>query len=60
MKVHALLHSKRRAAFLLGVSERTLHTLIARRELKVRRVGRRVLVPASELTKFIRKDHDTA
>jgi hypothetical protein len=35
MKVRVLLHSKRGAAILLGISERTLHTLIMRRELKV-------------------------
>jgi excisionase family DNA binding protein len=47
-----LLHSKRSAAVLLGVSERTLHTLIARGALKVRRIGRRVLVADRELSRF--------
>jgi excisionase family DNA binding protein len=54
-----LLHSKRESARLIGVSERTLHKLIATKELEVRRVGRRVLVPHAELLKFIRSDHST-
>jgi excisionase family DNA binding protein len=54
-----LLHSKRESARLIGVSERTLHKLIATKELEVRRVGRRVLVPHAELLKFISADHHT-
>jgi excisionase family DNA binding protein len=54
-----LLHSKRESARLIGVSERTLHKLIVTKELEVRRVGRRVLVPHAELLKFIRADHST-
>jgi excisionase family DNA binding protein len=54
-----LLHSKRESARLIGVSERTLHKLIVTKELEVRRVGRRVLVPHAELLKFIGAEHDT-
>ena len=53
-----LLHSKRESARLIGISERTLHTLIATKQLKVRRVGRRVLVPHRELLRFMRTDHN--
>jgi hypothetical protein len=53
-----LLHSKRDSARLIGLSERTVHTLIASKQLKVRRVARRVLVPHSELLKFTRSDRD--
>jgi len=54
-----LLHSKRESARLIGLSERTVHTLIATRQLRVRRVGRRVLVPHTELVKFTRPDYRT-
>jgi excisionase family DNA binding protein len=54
-----LLHSKRESARLIGLSERTLHTLISWKQIGVRRVGRRVLVPHSELLKFTRTDHNT-
>jgi excisionase family DNA binding protein len=54
-----MLHSKRESARLIGVSERTLHKLIVTKELDVRRVGRRVLVPHAELLKFIAADHST-
>ena len=54
-----LLCSKKEAAEAFGVSLRTVENLIARKELTVRRVGRRVLVPLSELQKFTRRDHST-
>jgi excisionase family DNA binding protein len=54
-----LLHSKRESARLIGLSERTVHTLIVTKQLRVRRVGRRVLVPHTELVKFTRPDHHT-
>ena len=56
MSVPVLLHSKKQAAAILGISERGLHSLIATKQLKVRRVGRRVLVPQSELLKFAQTD----
>jgi excisionase family DNA binding protein len=55
MSKQILLHSKRSAAHLIGVSERTIHEMIATKQLRVRRVGRRVLVPTSELTRFAEK-----
>jgi excisionase family DNA binding protein len=45
------------AARRLGLSARTVATLIRRRELRSRKVGRRRLVPVSELAAFIRIDH---
>jgi len=54
-----LLHSKRESARLIGLSERTLHNLIATKQIGVRRVGRRVLIPHTELLKFTRPDHNT-
>ncbi len=47
------------AARRLGVSERTVASLLARRELYSRRIGRRRLIPIAELERFLRRDHDT-
>ena len=54
--MEVLLHSKREAARLIGLSERTLHTLISTKQIRVRRVGKRVLVPpTSKLLKFAQR-----
>ena len=45
------------AARLLSISLRTLDTLLARGELRGRRVGRRIVFPLEELQRFLRKDH---
>jgi excisionase family DNA binding protein len=55
----ALLVDKREAAWLLSVCPRTIDNLIARRELPVRRIGRRVLIPRKALEQFVRRDHST-
>jgi excisionase family DNA binding protein len=52
-----ILVSKRDSAAALGISLRTLDMLIAVRELKSVRVGRRRLIPRHELEKFARHDH---
>jgi excisionase family DNA binding protein len=52
-----LQYSRDEAAMLLGISERTLDRLIAEKELLVRRIGRRVLVPKDALQSFMRRDH---
>jgi excisionase family DNA binding protein len=54
-----LLCSKKEAADTLGVSLRTVDNLIGRKELIVRRVGRRVLIPAREVERFTWHDHQT-
>ncbi len=54
-----ILMSKRQAAHLLSLSLRTVDNLIARRELPVRRVGRRVLIPRQAIEQFARRDHPT-
>lgn len=56
-KIVKLLHSKREAAQMLDVSPRTVDNLIAFKELEVRRIGRRVLIPHSALLNFVRTDH---
>jgi excisionase family DNA binding protein len=55
----AILISKRDAAKALAISLRTLDNLIASKELTVRRVGRRCLIPRRALEEFARRDHST-
>ena len=45
------------AARRLGLSIRTVATLIARRELPSRKVGRRRLIPVGALELFLGRDH---
>ena len=51
--------SKAEAAEMLGVSVRTVDRLIALKELPVRRLGRRVLIPRNGLHNLLRTDHPT-
>ena len=53
-----MLYGRNEAAYLLCLSTRSLDYLIGKKELAVRRVGRKILVPHNELLKFARKDHD--
>jgi excisionase family DNA binding protein len=52
-----VLYSKKEVAVLLSLSVRTIENLIARKELSVRRVGRRVLISEQSLKTFVRQDH---
>ena len=45
------------AARRLGLSPRTIATLISRRELPSRKIGRRRIIPVYALEAFLRKDH---
>ena len=47
-----LLFSKDESAQVLGVCLQTINHLISRGELRVRRLGRRVLIPRSEVERF--------
>jgi len=47
------------AARRLGLSARTVATLVLRRELPSRRVGRRRIIPVVALEAFVRSDHGT-
>jgi len=59
-EVPKLLISKREAAQALGgLSIRTIENFIRRKELLVRKVGRRTLVVASSLQSFVRRDHES-
>jgi excisionase family DNA binding protein len=55
----ALALSKLQAARVLGVSLRTVDRLIALKQLPVRRLGRRVLIPRNNLLGLLRSDHPT-
>jgi excisionase family DNA binding protein len=52
-----VLLSRREAAQLLSLSVRTIDHLIKSKEIVVRRVGRRRLIPAIEVERFTRRDH---
>lgn len=45
------------AAEMLSISRRALDYLIANKELAVRRIGARVLIPVADLRRFSRADH---
>jgi excisionase family DNA binding protein len=48
------------AARRLGLSARTVATLVLRRELPSRKVGRRRIIPVAALEAFVRADSRTA
>lgn len=52
-----LLVGRQEAAELLSISQRALDYLVANKQLQVRRIGTRVLIPRSELHRFVRGDH---
>lgn len=52
-----LLVSKKEAAALLGVCQRTIDNFIGRKELPARKIGRRTLIPYSAVVAFSRRDH---
>ena len=58
--VFALLHSKIEAAAMLNVSVRTIDNLIVMKELPVRRIGRRVLIPRSAIVNFAKPNQRKA
>jgi hypothetical protein len=52
-----LLVGRIEAAGMLSISCRALDYLVANKQLLIRRIGTRVLVPVSELRRFSRSDH---
>jgi excisionase family DNA binding protein len=52
MEIQPLFYSKQTSARILGISERTVHVLIAQKLLGAMRVGRRVLIAREELERF--------
>lgn len=49
----------REAARRLSLSPRTVATLVSRKELHSRRIGRRRLIPIRALEEFLDRDHTT-
>ena len=56
-EAHRLLHPRKEAAWLLGISVRSLDYLIANKLLATRKIGGRILIPHSEPVRFSRADH---
>jgi len=54
-----LLLTKRQAALLLNVSERTIGNLLASKQLVRRRIGSRCLITRSSVESFVKRDHPT-
>lgn len=54
--VTPLLHTKVEAAAMLNISVRTIDNMIAMKELPVRRIRRRVLIPRTVLLNFAKPD----
>jgi excisionase family DNA binding protein len=52
-----LLYDRRESARQLSVSIRSLDYLIANKQLSFRRLGKKVLIPHSELVRYSRGDH---
>lgn len=52
-----ILVSREDAAEMLSISPRAIDYLVSTRQLDVRRIGARVLIPTSELKRFSRSNH---
>ncbi|HWG20536.1 MAG TPA: helix-turn-helix domain-containing protein [Terracidiphilus sp.] len=52
-----LLVSRLEAAEIVSLSVRSIDNLLASKQLSFRRIGTRVLIPVTELRKFVRVDH---
>jgi excisionase family DNA binding protein len=51
-----VLYERKCAAHQLSISTRTLDRLIGNKQLSARRIGRRLLIPHTELMRLARKD----
>jgi hypothetical protein len=52
-----LLFSRKEASYALSISVRSLDIALAAGQMKFRRIGRRVLIAADELSRYARRDH---
>jgi excisionase family DNA binding protein len=55
MHTETLVFNRREAADALRISMRMLDHLLARGELRGRRIGRRILIPKGEITKLLQR-----
>ena len=53
-----LLYDRKAAAGQLSVSIRTIDYYLQAKAIKTRRIGRKVLIPHSELVRFANRDHE--
>jgi hypothetical protein len=51
------LYSRKESAWSLGISCRSLDYLIANKQLSFRKLGKKVMIPATELSRFAKMDH---
>jgi hypothetical protein len=56
-EVHRLLHPRKEAAWIIGLSVRSLDYLIANKQLLTVKIGGRVLIPHGELVRFAKGNH---
>ena len=56
-RVEKLLYDRKSAAHALSISVRSVDYLLSRRTFRTRRIGKKVLIPASELKRFAAADH---
>jgi hypothetical protein len=56
VEIEKLLYSVEDAAFALSLSPRVIRYMIGRKELQVRKIGARKLIPAAEVRRFSRQD----
>jgi len=59
MEANVLAVSISEAARRVGVSSRTMATLVAAKEIPSRKIGRRRVIPITALAAFLRTDHAT-
>ena len=52
-----LLYNKKNAAIQLSISPRSIGYLIAEGKIGTRKIGKRILIPHSELVRFAKADH---
>ena len=53
-----LMFSRREAAYSLGLSLRSISTLLKNGTLKYRKIGAKTLIPHESLVQFSKRDHD--
>jgi len=52
-----ILYDRKSAAYALSISVRALDYLIANKQLATRKLGKKIMVPHGELSRFARADH---
>ncbi len=52
-----ILYDRKSAAYVLSICVRSLDYLLANKKIRFRRIGRKVLIPATELRRYAAGDH---